>query len=215
MISPKQSFRSPTLLSSALLLVMTTLLLGCQMNPPTQPLVVPKVAIRSEHGFKTMTFGILKEMPLQLADNVSARAVNFAGRVDGEVIECALVVQDSWEIDQTPERPITLWWSAVSFERISVGSDRFLRLLEGVFEQPKTTLPMRDFVVAKVVSLGQDPKHIGSQRLSLKLFFGEMDGVEQSEMYLKIDLVKREIELSEKDPEYRNDILVAFRKTTQ
>ena len=79
------------------------------MIPTTQlPLVVPEVAIATSHGFKTISLGILKETPVDLGEGVPARALTFAGHYDGEVVECALIMQDSWEVDEPDGmRPIS------------------------------------------------------------------------------------------------------------
>ena len=182
------------------------------MIPTTQlPLVVPEVAISTSHGFKTISLGILKETPVDLGEGVPARALTFAGHYDGEVVECALIMQDSWEVDEPDGmRPISLWWSAVAFRRLSVGSDRMIRMLEKVFDLPTSGRRMRESVPVKVVSFGTDPATFRSKKLPLKAFFGEADGVEASELYVNIDLPNHRIELSEKDPEYRTGVVTAL-----
>jgi hypothetical protein len=171
---------------------------------------VPAVTVKSEHGMHQIQFPVTGTAPVKLEDGVQAQAIGFGGIFEGEVVEAAVILQDSWEVDESADRPLKMWWSAVQFQSISPRSNGMVRLLEKVFALPPSGDPMRAFFVAKIVSLGDDPKNMSSKPIHLKAFFGEADGVEQSELYVNIDLASKTLVLKEKDPEYRSALLKAM-----
>ena len=67
---------------------------------------------------------------------------------------------------------------------------------------------MNDKITSTAFILGGNPENINSEYIKTKVFFDDLDKMTfYSEWYINIDLKNKVLELREKDPEYRLNII--------
>ncbi|MGS2761839.1 hypothetical protein [Sinomicrobium sp. M5D2P9] len=98
--------------------------------------------------------------------------------------------------------------NGVQLKSIGQESDELVRALAELYEQPTDKEFTEKVVSATAFSLNDKSVNLDkSDYYKLKLFFEENDENLYSEIYLNINTDKREIELQEKDEEYREPII--------
>ncbi len=101
----------------------------------------------------------------------------------------------------------------VSYRSIGKESDRFLRALAQLYKVPDRVSAMNVATFADAVILGGSVGAMRSQRIDMKVFF-YADGPESkyAELYTNVDPVRHVLEIHEKDPEYRANVIKALAK---
>jgi hypothetical protein len=96
----------------------------------------------------------------------------------------------------------------VNFYSIGKLSDNFTRALHSLFQIDGTLGNMQDSVGSTALIVSGRPEHFDEDYIKAKVFF---DGANEknlyAEWYVNVDLKNKILELREKDPEYRKNIL--------
>ncbi len=138
--------------------------------------------------------GLYKDKTIGLAIEVNANIP--AGIVDGDI---------SAEGSFVP--------NGVKLSSIGAESDTFIRALAELYGVATTKGFTKNPVYATAFSLNEMPVDLNqSEYYRLKLFFEEDQEELYSELFLNIDLADRELELSEKDHDYRRPLLDVMTK---
>lgn len=98
--------------------------------------------------------------------------------------------------------------NAVRIKSIGQESDEFVKALADIYNYPIDKNFTKQTILATVFSLNEKVVDLDkSDYYQLKLFFAENDEHLYSEVFLNINTEKREIEINEKDADYREPII--------
>jgi hypothetical protein len=89
-------------------------------------------------------------------------------------------------------------------------SDALAMALSRLYGLPHAGLRMLPEIRTEAVGLASDPRLIESEPVKMKLFFHSENEDRYAEMFLNIDRRAQTVELHEKDPEYRKDLVRAL-----
>ena len=103
---------------------------------------------------------------------------------------------------------------AVQLKSLGQESDEFIKALAELYQKPTDKGFAKQTISATVFSLNEKPVNLDKKDYyKLKLFFEENDEeLLYSEIFLNINTDKREIEIHEKDEEYREPIIKIWTK---
>jgi hypothetical protein len=101
----------------------------------------------------------------------------------------------------------------VAFRSTGEESNRFIRALADLYNVRAPVSAMKVQTFADAAVLGGDLSAMQSQRIDIKVFFSA-DGpdADYAELYTNIDPVNHMLEIHEKDPEYRANVIKALAK---
>lgn len=98
--------------------------------------------------------------------------------------------------------------NAVQLKSIGQESDELVKALAELYKQPTNKGFTKQTISATAFSLNEKSVNLDkNDYYKLKLFFAEDDENLHSEIFLNINTDKREIEIHEKDEEYREPII--------
>jgi hypothetical protein len=107
------------------------------------------------------------------------------------------------EVDKT-----RFYANGINLYSIGKESSSFIKALISLFKQNSTPTRMNDKITSTAFILGGNPENINSEYIKTKVFFDDLDENNlYSEWYINIDLKNKVLELREKDPEYRLNIV--------
>ena len=111
-------------------------------------------------------------------------------------------------IDGKPDGKAGFVANAVQLKSIGQESDELVKALAELYEQPTNKGFTKQTISATAFSLNEKSVNLDkNDYYKLKLFFAEDDENLYSEIFLNINTDKREIEIHEKDEEYREPII--------
>ncbi len=101
----------------------------------------------------------------------------------------------------------------ISYRSIGEESNRFIRALAELYKVRDRTSAMKASTFADAVVLSGNLSTMQSQRIDIKVFF-YADGPESkyAELYTNIDPVRGILQVHEKDPDYRENVIKALAK---
>jgi hypothetical protein len=170
------------------------------------------VSVASEtDGWFDVTFPILATTPFEEGGKRLGILLRIGGDWGGTSVEWGMLIPDEWEeAKMTPPPPIQSWATSVLVGRTGGKSDALVRRLSETYKMPNGQLVARGEVDLDAVSLFADPRPIGSKPIHLKVFLHGGPGAEYGEFYLNVDLAAGQIQLKEKDPQYRRAVVTAL-----
>lgn len=96
----------------------------------------------------------------------------------------------------------------INFYSIGNESDRFVSALIALYKTDNKLTKMNDKISSTTFILDGNPQNIQSDYISTKIFFDDKEEKGcYSELFINIDLKNNVLELNEKDPEYRKNII--------
>lgn len=111
-------------------------------------------------------------------------------------------------IDGKPDGKAGFVANAVQLKSIGQESDELVKALAELYKQPTNKGFTKQTISATAFSLNEKSVNLDkNDYYKLKLFFAEDDENLHSEIFLNINTDKREIEIHEKDEEYREPII--------
>lgn len=111
-------------------------------------------------------------------------------------------------IDGKPDGKAGFVANAVQLKSIGQESDELVKALAELYKQPTNKSFTKQTISATAFSLNEKSVNLDkNDYYKLKLFFAEDDENLYSEIFLNINTDKREIEIHEKDEEYREPII--------
>jgi hypothetical protein len=116
-------------------------------------------------------------------------------------------------VDGKPDGKAGFVANAVQFKSIGQESDEFVKALAELYDQPTNKGFTKQTISTTAFSLNEKSFNLDkNDYYKLKLFFAEDDENLYSEIFLNINTEKREIEIHEKDEEYREPIIKVWTK---
>ena len=103
---------------------------------------------------------------------------------------------------------------SIRIRSIGAASDRFLAALAKLYEVPLVNPVMRREVVFTSFSLAGDPRKLREQYVQMKLFHDDAATFDEyCQLYFNVNLPRREVELREKDSDYRSSVIKALQRS--
>ncbi len=101
--------------------------------------------------------------------------------------------------------------NGVSFHSIGEESDNLIKILSKLYEYPSSKPFTKNEISFDMFSLNGEQADLSKGYFKFKLFFDPYDSLGlYSELFLNVNLPKNEVEINEKDFEYREAIVKAF-----
>ena len=123
------------------------------------------------------------------------------------------VVLPRWEPWQVEGVPRVLHRGGITIEPDDAAGDHFVEALDELFGTGLAPGSMADRVFFSALALSGDPTSLASGPVKLKLFFDPGSPARYAEVYLNIDVPTGTVELNEKDPDYRENLVRALSGT--
>jgi hypothetical protein len=133
------------------------------------------------------------------------------GSFGGEIIGFAATVEPEWKAKPIEEgRDHFFYWGAVTLRSIGAPSDSFVSALAQLYGDPISKPKMLATIPTEAVGLATDPRALRSSPVKMKLFFHSDAQPRYAELFLNIDRTGGVVQVHEKDPEYRSNVVRAF-----
>jgi hypothetical protein len=132
------------------------------------------------------------------------------GLLDGTSVGLRVEIDGHWNSKPTEDGAVTLYWGSVTLRSIGLESDALAVALSRLYGYPHAGLRMLPEIRAEAVGLASDPRLIESEPVKMKLFFHSENEERYAEVFLNIDRGAQIVELHEKDPEYRKNLIRAL-----
>ena len=141
-------------------------------------------------------------------------SVDARGLHQGELVGFRAVIGKDWLPRLVAGTNVTLYWGHVELLSVATASDALVRVLDELYGVRGGADAMRERVNCAAVALSGDPPSVATQRTNMKLFMNSDDPDGAAELYLNVDVASGRIELHEKDPDYRVNVIRALRRET-
>lgn len=191
------------LLAGALLLGAS----GCdnQQSPRGLP-----VKIQSEDGFIDLSIPIVQASETSKEWHLTAegtlQGVDTEFRVTVPKGYDATWLQKSLGNERTTEDPASMY---VTIESVGERSDLFVQRLAKLYGVTIKNARMKPSQRVLAVILAGDTSALKRSEAKMKMFVGKEEE-DEGEFFLNIDLASHVLELAEKDPDYRNNVIKAL-----
>jgi hypothetical protein len=140
-----------------------------------------------------------------------AQAIGVMATYQGNDVALYVILSPDWDKGMLdPSLPLVTYTGQVVFEAIDERSNAFIQALDELYGTGLHPKVMRDATVVNAVALRGEPADLAKGLTRIKLFFGSEDEEGYAELYTVIDLEKKRLYLSEKDPDYRAAIVRAL-----
>jgi hypothetical protein len=169
-------------------------LAGCSDTSPVPvPLAhaPPEITSASEEGGFVDLVLATRKVTFEASGKCSIEA---AGVFEGEPVALA----------------ITLRGGQATYSSVGAESDALLAAMAKLYEVQNSKATFASSVTATVIPLDGDPKRLRTEPVKYKAFFNEADEEKYAELYTNVNLPAGTVELFEKDPEYRENIILAL-----
>ena len=169
-------------------------LAGCSDTSPVPvPLahVPPEITSASEEGGFVDLVLATREVTFEASGKCTIEA---AGVFEGKSVALA----------------ITLRGAQATYSSVGAESDALLAAMAKLYELPNSKATFTSGVTAAAMPLEGDPKRLRTEAVKYKVFFSEADEEKYAELYTNVNLTAGNVELFEKDPEYRENVILAL-----
>ena len=137
--------------------------------------------------------------------------ITVRGTFRGERVGFEVATAAAWKAEGLGGK-IPVFIGRMTFRSIGAESDAFVRALAVLYKQGSTGLEMKNEVGFDVISLEGDPRLLETQKISTKVFYESDNKNKYAEAYANFDLPSKKFYFKEKDPDYRSNLLQAFKK---
>lgn len=181
-------------------------LLGCgpgETSKPAPAVKLPElVSGKEEDGFVDLTFAL----DVHVKNPDGSQIFRALALYQGKTVGFTAWLAPNWK--ESKEGPVPTWSGLVELRSSGPESDLFLTALGELYRTTEKPPSMGGATRAAGIALKGSPTHPEQGEVAIKLFFEAKDLY--AEAFLNIDLPKRQIQLREKDPEYRNPLVRAL-----
>jgi hypothetical protein len=150
------------------------------------------------------------DLPLiALTQNAAGESqVTAQGMLDGRLVGFSVLVSAQWDVQ--PSTGYTLYSGIVTLRAIGAVSNAFVGRLASRYGVSLATPRMLPEVVVQAVGLDSDPREIGLRPVKLKLFLNAESEDSYAEVFLNIDRTQQQVQIHEKDMDYRVNVIRAL-----
>jgi hypothetical protein len=200
-----KAMRSPLRLSLLLASLISLMPPARAADIPGAP--TPEITSEAEHkdwaDLVLGTHSLVKER--------DALRVTVRGTFKGERVAFEALVGSTWKSERMGGN-VPMFIGRIAFRSVGAESDAFVRALAQIYRLNASALAMKPEVVFEAISLEGDPRRLEAQKVAIKLFYEPENQKRYAEAYGNFDLPSRKFYFKEKDPEYRRNLLGAFKK---
>lgn len=156
------------------------------------------------------------DLPLTEFSRETNRTVVLAkGLLNSQSVGFRADLGAKWDAKRTDDGAVTFYWGTATLRSIGRESDAFVNEYARLLGQPGTDRHMLPEIKALAVGLADDPRFIGEKATKMKLFFHSESEERYAEVFLNVDRPGAVVQLHEKDPDYRANLLRALTETNQ
>jgi hypothetical protein len=167
---------------------------------------LPEITSLTEGDFVDLVFRVQDHKTS--ADG--SQVIRASGLHKGRKVGFDVVLSGSWKKGR-PGKDFRIETGLVAYRSIGPESDAFLQILDELYRTNARPKAMAADTLFAAVSLEGNPGDLASGPVKIKLFYGKDDEDRYAELYTNIDLSARKLEVREKDADYRNQVVRAFR----
>ena len=181
-----------------------SLLLGCgRSSPPT----LQNIAEGGEEGWHDLALTVTS----YTTRPDGTQSIDLAGIHQGTRVALRAILSKEWkERPADDQLPMTTYRGTVAFLSLGSESDLFLSVLHALYGTNVRPKAMKKETLFTGISLGGDPRHPDKGDVRIKLFYEPDDQNLYAELYFNILLAKKIVQIHEKDPEYRENVVRAL-----
>jgi hypothetical protein len=151
------------------------------------------------------------DLPLtEFKDRSNVYRLVAKGLLDGTSVGLRVEIDGHWNPKPTEHDAVTFYWGSVTLRSMGLESDALAMALSRLYGLPHAELRMLPEIRTEAVGLASDPRLIESEPVKMKLFFHSENEERYAEVFLNIDRRAQIVELHEKDPEYRKNLVRAL-----
>ena len=162
--------------------------------------------IDKEEGWIDVFLKITSEVKTDTSHIYVARGL-FGNKIVGVQIEISSKIR-AGIVNGQPDSRVGIARDAVQFKSLGQESDEFMKAIAELYKQTTDKGFTKQTISATAFSLNEMPVKLDKQDYyRLKLFFEENNEDLYSELFLNINTKEREIELHEKDVDYRATLI--------
>jgi hypothetical protein len=167
-------------------------------------MLLPEITSESEEAFHDLVFAVVS------ADNPfrGGATLRAAGAHEGKIVSFEVRLGASWKEGRMGDLETYLGTVVLS----SVGGEPhdLARALDKLYETELAPVGMKERTEFTAISLEGNPRKLKRGPVKLKLFVETDDEERYAEVFLNIDLAKSRLQLNEKDPSYREALVLAL-----
>jgi hypothetical protein len=194
------------------------LITGCNNQSAENPETVVKISNSNSNlpditsaledgGFIDLVFRIQEHQ----TKKDGSQQLRVAGQYKGRVVSFGVILNPAWEKNKLDKDiPVEMHWGKLSYCSVGAESDTFLEILSDLYEIKQTPKSMAKETLFAGCTLEGDPGSLASGIVKIKLFYEKGGEDDYAELYTNIDLNNHKLEMCEKDPDYRNQIIRAL-----
>ncbi len=108
---------------------------------------------------------------------------------------------------QNSEQSFKFYKEGIKIESMGEYSNRFLKVLIELYELINYKGIMQREIITTCVALQHSPLNLTEIKVKFKCFFNEEEEDKYAELYINFDIPNNLVEIKEKDPEYRENII--------
>ena len=181
-------------------------LFGCRDNEKTKDMDLIEITSRTEDGFQDIVLNIVDS---KITDNGDYEIV-AKGKSNEETVGLKIKIKDKVkpgivgdEIDNT-----AFEIDGVSFFSTGQETDNLIKVLSKLYNYPTEKAFTKNNVSFDMFSLNEEQADLSKGVFRFKLFFDPSDTLGlYSELFLNINIPDKEVEINEKDVEYRESLI--------
>ena len=167
--------------------------------------------IDKEEGWNDIFFKITSDTKTDTSHIYVAKGL-FCSKIVGLQIEISSKIK-AGIVNGQPDSKVGIARDAVQFKSLGQESDEFVKAIAELYKQTTDKGFTKRTISATAFSLNEKPVKLDEKDYyRLKLFFEENDANLYSELFLNINTKEQEIELHEKDVDYRATLIKVWTK---
>lgn len=166
-----------------------------------------EITEKGEEGWHDLAFSVQDYS--QSADGI--QTIQLAGLHKGKKVAlCAILSKDWIKRPASKDFPITTYKGTITIQSVGAESDLLISVIDSLYQTKTGFKTFKQKSIFTGISLGGDPRHPDKGDTKIKLFYEPDDQTQYAELYFNILLGSKIVQIHEKDPEYRTNIVKAL-----
>jgi hypothetical protein len=186
-----------------------SILFACGDNKKVKDTDLIEITSRTEEGFQDIVLNIVDS---KLTDNGDYELI-AKGKSSQETVGLKIRIRDRLKAGLIGDNfdPTAVAIKGVTFQSTGPETDNLVRILSRLYNYPTDKSFTNGDISFDMYSLNKEQADLSKGTFKFKLFFDPYDSLGlYSELFLNINVPKKEIEINEKDIEYRENLVKAL-----